>query len=71
MNTNCLEGFECYNCGQIDSLKISVSVWATLTDEGSETDGNHYWDDESGAYCPDCTAAGKVKDFFKKEEKTG
>jgi Zn ribbon nucleic-acid-binding protein len=63
-NTNCLEGMKCPKCGQEDSLKIAATCIFTVTDDGTEDDGNdREWADTNYCECPDCGHHGTVADF--------
>lgn len=65
MNTNCLEGWRCPECGQCDEFKVSAVQTVTLTDEGTGPVDNAdaYYDDESFCMCARCEHEGKVSDF--------
>lgn len=52
-NTNCLEGIRCPKCGNEDCIKIVALIPCFVTDEGSEAVGDHEWDDDSHAHCPE------------------
>jgi hypothetical protein len=62
-NTNCLEGIECPRCGKENCFRIEASIMCIVTDDGSEPDGDHYWDDDSFTYCPECEFQGALKEF--------
>lgn len=64
-NTNCLEGIRCPACGQEDRFKITALITCVVTDNGSEPLGDHEWDSESSAQCPECGFNGKLKEFSK------
>jgi Zn ribbon nucleic-acid-binding protein len=67
-NTNCLEGMKCPKCGQEDSLKIEATCIFTVTDDGTEDEGNgHEWGDTNYCECPDCGHHGIVADFTIEE----
>jgi len=67
-NTNCLEGMKCPKCGQEDSLKIEATCLFTVTDDGTEDEGNgHEWDDTNYCECPGCAHHGTVADFTIEE----
>jgi hypothetical protein len=53
----------CPACAQADELVISITTLARLTPYGSETEGDHEWDDASYCRCPDCGHHGTVADF--------
>jgi len=63
-NTNCLKGVKCPKCGQEDTFKIEASCLFTVTDDGTEDEGNgHEWDDTNYCECFDCGYHGTVADF--------
>lgn len=62
-NANCLEDIRCPNCGQEDRFFIIGGAQFEVTDEGSETIGDHEWGDESPTRCPDCEHTGTLNDF--------
>ncbi len=62
-NTNCLEGLRCPHCGQAERLRVVARVMCLVTDGGSEPFGDHDWDDDSIAACPDCEFAGPLLEF--------
>jgi hypothetical protein len=67
-NTNCLEGVKCPKCGQEDAFKIEGSCIFTVTDDGTEDEGNsHEWDDTNYCECPECGHHGTVGDFTIEE----
>jgi len=75
MNTNCLEGFRCPQCGQTEKLAVLARMWVALTDDGTDpyddavdNMGGTEWDDDSPAECPNCGHAAKVLTFFKGAE---
>ena len=67
-NTNCLEGMKCPKCHQEDGLKIEATCIFTVTDDGTEDEGNgHEWGDTNYCECPDCGHHGTVSDFTIEE----
>ena len=62
-DTSCLADMCCPDCKQNDEFEIAVSVWAKVTDEGSETFGDHEWDDNSVCRCPQCGWTGIVSEL--------
>jgi hypothetical protein len=67
-NTNCLKGVKCPKCGQEDTFKIEASCLFTVTDDGTEDEGNgHEWDDTNYCECFDCGYHGTVADFTIEE----
>jgi hypothetical protein len=63
-NTNCLKGVRCPNCGQEDRFFIIGGAQFVVTDEGSETIGDHEWGDTIPARCPEREHTGTLADFF-------
>jgi hypothetical protein len=66
-NTNCLENVCCPKCGQEDRFKIAATIFCLVTDDGSEAEGDHEWDDSSATRCVECGFSGELKDFRKPE----
>lgn len=64
-----LAGLGCPQCdGQCKELRIAGTVWLDVTDDGSVPSeapgcGDHEWDKDSYAYCPECDRSGRVRDF--------
>ncbi|MGO9172226.1 MAG: hypothetical protein ACLP7P_09705 [Rhodomicrobium sp.] len=63
-----LYGLACPKCGQDEALKIAITCFAYVSDEGSEELGNHEWTDGSACICPDCKHAATVLDFMATDE---
>jgi len=66
-----MTGWQCPSCGQTGTLKILLSVWAsleqTLDDEVNSfqtdiDDGDHEWDNASEMSCESCGWRGYVRD---------
>ncbi len=53
----------CPKCRQAETLSIEITCTATLSIDGSEANGDHYWDDASACSCDDCDLHGTVGDF--------
>jgi hypothetical protein len=68
--TNCFD-LRCPKCGNSDQIEVSASIWARVTDDGTDTDlskkSSHEWDDDSPARCAACSHSGKVTDFRQDE----
>lgn len=63
-NENVLEGMKCPKCGMSERLDIVVTVWAHMTDEGSECLGDDMgFEDESACRCPECYHVATVAEF--------
>ena len=71
MNTNCLEGIRCPKCGAESRFFISGECDFIVTDEGSEADGDHYWDDDSYTHCADCDHGAALRNFYIKNQEAG
>jgi len=76
MNTNCLEGLRCPNCGNEDELLVRAEMWVSLTDDGTDPFANSTkhrggveYDENSDAACPECDYEGALKDFEVKKGK--
>ena len=77
MNTNCMAGLRCPECGGDDSLLVQALLWVELTDDGTDPfadstrgrgevafDGNNY------AACPACGFEAKLRRFHIKRKTT-
>ena len=53
----------CPNCGQADTLHITITCTGELTANGSEALGDHEWEDDSFCLCPECEHQGVVENF--------
>jgi hypothetical protein len=62
-NVNCLEGLECPNCGNHDSLLIAALAWFVVTDDGAECKSDVEWDKDADCKCEKCDYHAKVRDF--------
>lgn len=54
VNEGNLEDVACPQCGARDGFGISFHGWAKVTDESSDDAGDHEWDMDSSASCPEC-----------------
>ena len=63
-----LYGLACPKCVQSDALKIEITCFAYVSDQGSEELGSHEWDDNSCCICPDCDYVATVADFTLVDE---
>lgn len=54
MNTNCLEGCRCPNCGQDKYFKVQATSLFVITDDGSNNGYDIEYDGDSYANCPEC-----------------
>src|ERR1700722_14907404 len=66
VNTNCLEGIKCPDCGNEDAFYIDTSAVMYVTDDGAENRGDTSWNDESHTECAQCERSGKLADFRAK-----
>jgi hypothetical protein len=68
--TNCFD-LRCPKCGNTDEIDVSASVWARVTEDGTDTDlakdGGHEWGDDSSARCAACGHFGKITGFRQDE----
>ncbi len=53
----------CPRCGQADTLSIEITCTARLSIDGTEPNGDHYWDDTSSCRCDACDHNGTVGEF--------
>jgi hypothetical protein len=53
-------GMACPQCGRDDRLGVKVKVWAMLSEDGTETHGDHEWNKDSQCMCTDCGWEGPV-----------
>ena len=64
MNTNCLAGMKCPECGSEGPFRIDVLTTVTMYDDGwSENVSDTIWEDDSGCSCDACDYGGEVCDF--------
>lgn len=55
---------ECPNCNGGDDIEVQVSMWITLTKDGSVVNqGDHEWDSDSLCHCGNCGHSGFVWQF--------
>lgn len=53
----------CPRCGQAETLHIEIVCTATLSIDGSEAHGDHYWDEASSCSCDACDHHGTAGEF--------
>jgi hypothetical protein len=53
----------CPQCGQADTLSVEITCTAILSIDGTEPQGDHYWDDTSSCSCDACDHHGTVGEF--------
>lgn len=71
MNTNCLEGFQCPQCGSWGPFDIITESVARVSDDGILHHSDSEWHDDSACYCCECDYPGDVKDFkHRREDRT-
>lgn len=63
MNTNCLDGIKCPECGSEEPFNISAKAIFTVYDDGTDSYGGVEWDDNSAIECLECGHRGKIKEF--------
>lgn len=68
MNTNCLEGLRCPQCGNNAKLVIAGNSFFEVTDDGTESHGDVEWDNNSATRCPECHFAGLLKQFDGRDD---
>lgn len=71
MNSNCLQGFECPDCGSEGPFRIEVSAMAVVYDDGVDEVEGVEWEDTSTCWCLACMSAGEVKTFRADEDGKG
>ena len=69
MNTNCLEGVRCPQCGNQDEFRIEVVAVCKVTDDSAEITGDLEWTDDSWCYCPKCDNEGILGKFRDQDDK--
>ena len=62
-NENCLENYQCPNCGNHETLRIQCVTMVKMTDMGSEEHEDLEWDENSYMECPQCHHNGKSSLF--------
>lgn len=68
-NTNCLEGWQCPECGSFGPFDITASAVFHVTDDGAEYGGcGVEWEDENYACCAECDKLGTVSMFTCKRK---
>ncbi len=53
----------CPRCGQADTLSVEITCTATLSINGTEDNGDHYWDEASSCGCDACDYRGTAGEF--------
>ncbi|MEQ1616244.1 MAG: hypothetical protein ABL904_26120 [Hyphomicrobiaceae bacterium] len=53
----------CPQCGQADTLSVEITCTATLSIDGTDPYGDHYWDEASSCSCTACDLHGTVAVF--------
>lgn len=63
-NENCLEGMACPACGSFGPFRISCRISVTVSDDGTEDDGEGYeWSGVDPVTCKACGHWGTVDGF--------
>ena len=61
----------CPECGSSDQIDVNASIWARVTNDGTDPnlskDGSHEWDDDSPARCAASAHSGKIGVFRQSE----
>jgi hypothetical protein len=63
VNTDCLEGIRCPDCGNEEAFYIETSAVMYVTDDGAESRGDTSWNDDSHTQCAQCELSGKLATF--------
>lgn len=64
MNTNCLQGVMCPQCGHTTDFHIVVEASVLMTDEGHDNNPHDTeWNENSGITCPRCRFQDIVDEF--------
>lgn len=70
MNTNCLEGLKCPECGYEDEILVYAEMWVSLTDDGTDSFADSLkhrsdvaYDENRDAECPNCQHVGRLKEW--------
>jgi Zn ribbon nucleic-acid-binding protein len=63
VNSNCLLGIKCPDCGNEDRFYIQSTAVMYVTDDGAECRGDTEWNEDSHAECPQCERSGKLALF--------
>jgi len=53
----------CPSCGTDECLQVELTTMSTLSADGTEPFGDHYWDGDSHMRCANCGHRGIVTDF--------
>lgn len=53
----------CPNCGDRDNLKIELTTWGWMMEDGIDHDGDNEYEDSSPCRCMACMFEGTLKDF--------
>lgn len=59
-NVNCLEGWQCPNCGSYGPFNVACETIVRLWDDGSDQVGDLDFDEDSWAGCVACGHDGTV-----------
>ena len=63
INTNCLENIACPKCGWRGEVFIIATTEVEVVDNGTDTQGDVEWDEQSPCRCGFCHHRGVVQDF--------
>jgi hypothetical protein len=64
MNTNCLEGIKCPDCGNEESFMVTVTGITKVTDDGTDHVTDLEWAEDAPTICNQCQRTGKWNDFL-------
>jgi len=64
-NVNCLEGFQCPECGYYESFAITINGSMLFHDDGGWDIENISYKDDSVCVCQDCNFCGQVVNFIQ------
>ncbi len=67
INTNCLEGMLCPECGANEPFLIVAQAVFKVFDEGTDGCTDVVWNDDDRCRCVACEHIGTVKNFSKEE----
>lgn len=61
-------GMACPKCGQAEKLTVEITCTATLSINGTEENGDHYWNETSSCSCDACDHHGVVSEFHARSK---
>lgn len=69
VNTNCLEGMACPECGYTERFKIIALTTATIADDGCEDHADFEYDESARCECVGCGHVATVGAFYGRPPK--